>query len=392
MKEELIKKLNENINCDLSIEEIKLLYGIDYEYDEEFIEYQIDRDNHFNDLSKIFDKKYITEDINDIDENTICFVGELTIDDNIPTYNLQYVYGEIYIDYKYSNLDNLEKVYGDISIYNADNNLDRLSNLEYHKVLLLYEEPDELGDIYDIKYIDNGELISLQETDYDYVLNTIKYDNISSDLFINIPTSFYTKELIIEFLKCFYGAYELLNIREMENAFKVVPKELLDNDILVTILERNGDNIKYLPKELITKEFLIEFLSDAPYEQIKCIIKYIPSEYYDDILRVDRVVEKTTYHNLDKDNITYRRYYELIPINILLYEQLFYISNGSYILPKDIYDIFEKEKVKKIYETFIFKNQYNKIISTEKEEIPAIAQIYDKIPNEFKVKAQNKKG
>ena len=88
MKEELIKKLNENINCDLSIEEIKLLYGIDYEYDEDFIRYQRDRDNHFNDLSKIFDKKYIAEDINDINENTICFFGDLTIDDNIPTRNI----------------------------------------------------------------------------------------------------------------------------------------------------------------------------------------------------------------------------------------------------------------------------------------------------------------
>lgn len=117
MKEELIKKLDENIYCDLSLEEIKLLYGIDYEYDEEFIEYQIDRDNHFNDLSKILDPKYIVDDMDDIDENTICFVGELTIDDNIPTYNLQYVYGEIYIDYRYSNLDNLEKVYDNIYIY-----------------------------------------------------------------------------------------------------------------------------------------------------------------------------------------------------------------------------------------------------------------------------------
>ena len=385
MKEELIKKLNENINCDLSIEEIKLLYGIDYEYDGDFMGYQRDRDNHFNDLSKIFDKKYITEDINDINENTICFFGDLTIDDNIPTYNLKYVYGEIYIDYKYSNLDNLEKVYGDISIYNADNNLDRLSNLNRQKVLLLYEELDDLGDIYDIKYTENGELINLQETDYDYVLNTIKYDNISSDLFLNLPKSFYTKELIIEFLKCFYGNYELLDIREMENAFKVVPKELLDNDILVTILERNGDNIKYLPKELITKELLVEFLSDASYEQIERIIKYIPSEYYNDILRVDRVVEVTTYFNLDKDNITYRRYYKLVPLNILLYEQLYNISDVNYILPKDIYEIFKKEKVEKIYETFIYNNHEKKIISTEKEEVDATEEIYDKIPDEFKV-------
>ena len=272
-----------------------------------------------------------------------------------------------------------------IYIYNVDNNLDRLANLDKKRVLLMYAILDEIGDVYDIKYIDNGELIGLQETDYEYVLDIIKYFNISFDLFKNIPTSFYTKELIIEFLKCFYGAFELLDIREMENAFKVVPKELLDNDILVTILERNGENIKYLPKDLITKELLFEFLGNAPYEQIKCIIKYIPSEYYDDILRVDRVVEKTTYYNLDKDNITYRRYYKLIPINILLYEQLFYISNGSYILPKDIYDIFEKEKAEKIYETFIFKDQYKKIISTEKEEINATEEIYDKIPDEFKV-------
>ena len=385
MKEELIKKLDENIYCDLFIEEIKLLYGIDYEYDEKFTEYQRGRDNHFNDLSKIFDLEYIVDNIEDIDENTICFVGDLTIDDNIPTYNLKYVYGEIYIDYKYSNLDNLEKVYGDIYIYNADNNLDRLANLDKKKVLLMYELLDEIGDVYDIKYAENGELVSLQEADYDYVFDTIKYENISADLFKNIPHIFYKKELIIEFLKCFYDKYELLDIREMENAFKVVPKELLDNDILVTILERNGDNIKYLPKELITKEFLFKFLSEVPYEQIKKIIKYIPIEYYNDILRVDRVVEVTTYHNLDSDNIIYRRYHDLVPLNILLYEQLYNISNGNFILSKEIYDIFKEEKVEKIYETYVYKNHNKKVISTDKELVPAIAQVYDKIPDEFKV-------
>lgn len=385
MKEELIKKLDENIYCDLSIEEIKLLYGIDYEYDEKFTGYQRYRDNHFDDLSKIFDLEYIVDNIDDIDENTICFVGDLTIDDNISTYNLKYVYGEIYIDYKYSNLDNLEKVYGDIYIYNADNNLDRLSNLDRHKVLLLYDILDEIGDVYDIKYAENGELVSLQEADYDYVFDTIKYENISADLFKNIPHIFYKKELIIEFLKCFYDKYELLDIREMEKAFKVIPKELLDNDILVTILERNGDNIKYLPKDLITKEFLFEFLSDAPYEQIERIIKYIPSQYYNDILHIDRVVDVTVYRNLERDNVTYKHYYNLVPLNILLYEQLYNISNSSYILPKDIYDIFKEEKVEKIYETYVYKNHNKKVISTDKEEISAIAQIYDKIPDEFKV-------
>ena len=126
-------------------------------------------------------------------------------------------------------------------------------------------------------------------------------------------------------------------------------------------------------------------MGNAPYEQIERIIKYIPSEYYNDILRVDRVVEVTTYFNLDKDNITYRRYYKLVPLNILLYEQLYNISDVNYILPKDIYEIFEKEKVEKIYETFIYNNHEEKIISTEKEEVDATEEIYDKIPDEFKV-------
>ena len=391
MIEELINQLSNNIHCHLSKEQVKMLYGISYIINYELVKLSKERDMYMNDLSLIFDKKYIVNHIEDIDENTICYIGDLTIEKELPTYNLRYVYGDIFIDYNLSKLDNLEKVYGNIYVYNVDNNkeLDKLSNLDKQRILFI-EDIDYTDLILNIKYIEYGELTQPTKEDYNYVLNIIKAKNISSNLFSNLPEIFYTKELIYYFLRYFYSEYELINIKEMENAFKVIPKELLDNETIISILQTNGENIKYLPEYLMNKELILEYVKIAPYNQIRIALEYIPNEYYNDMLTIDRIIDLPVTNHIEKTNDVstnnqriYRYIHKSIPLNILLYKAIFYLNHGNYDLPKDIYDLFVKEKT--VIENGLEKieNFDKEIINKESKEVPAIDEIINIIPKKF---------
>lgn len=67
-------------------------------------------------LEEIIDKyrkEQVAYTLDDITEDTICFVVDLTIDMILPTYNLKYVYGNLdYRFYKVYNLENLEMIFG----------------------------------------------------------------------------------------------------------------------------------------------------------------------------------------------------------------------------------------------------------------------------------------
>ncbi len=118
MIEEIKQKLDKDINCNLSIEELKILYGINisnYDITQyiEIIKY-IDNRNKYEDLIKIFNKKYVARHIYEINVDTICIVGSLTIQEILPTYNLRYIYGNLYYELdKIVNLENLELIIGD---------------------------------------------------------------------------------------------------------------------------------------------------------------------------------------------------------------------------------------------------------------------------------------
>lgn len=391
MIEKILKKLNENLHSNLTKEEIRVLYEIDCFDNSELFKLRKNRGGEYEDLSKIFGEYAVAQDIDEIDENTICYIGELIIEDKLPTYNLRYVYGNVYIDYNFANLDNLEKVYGNIYICNIghNNELDGLSNL-YMQRILFVEDTIDFECIFDIKYVNYGELIELTNKDYNYVLSVISKEIISSNLFLNLPKSFYTKELIIQFLKYFYSEYELINVREMENAFKVIPEDLLDNEIIISILERNGENIKYAPQDLINKELILQFVRIVSFEQIKVALKYISSEYYNDMLYIDRKIDiavldvEENNNGIDTNNHKlYKAEYKQIPLNILLYESIFYLNNGNYNLTKEIYNLFMKEKEIKIKELYIYENYNKKVISKESEEKSAIEHIINIIPKEF---------
>ena len=128
MVEEIINKLKNNINYDLSIDELKILYEIDGLTNIEFSLYR-NRRNNYKDFCKIFGKEFVARTSSDIDENTICFVGDLFIQKILPTYNLKYIYGSLIYSLKlFYNLENLEIIYNSFSADNI-NKKERLENL-----------------------------------------------------------------------------------------------------------------------------------------------------------------------------------------------------------------------------------------------------------------------
>ena len=125
-------KLNKNINCKLNREELKILYGIDNEFDCNLIQYIKKRNNYYMDIIEIFDKKFVARTQNEINMDTICFVGAaLIINKILPTYNLRYVYGNfIYELDEVHNLENLESIFGDVN-FDYIKSSEGLDNLEF---------------------------------------------------------------------------------------------------------------------------------------------------------------------------------------------------------------------------------------------------------------------
>lgn len=140
MYDEIVEKLYRNLGCDLSIEELKILYEID-ETAPDFLQYYRffrNRETVYNDFVKIFGEEYVEYDVNNITVKTIAYVplnkfSNFIINNNdIPTYNLRFIYSNctyIPLMYKYiTKLENLEIIYGDLNIGFVCN-IDGLENL-----------------------------------------------------------------------------------------------------------------------------------------------------------------------------------------------------------------------------------------------------------------------
>ena len=112
MINDIISKLEKDSNCELSIEELKVLYEIDTTVYRDLSSYR-DKRNNYEDFSKMFDKKNIACTSDEVNENTICYIGDLLLEYEMNTHNIRYVYGDIISWYdKIRNLENLEIVYG----------------------------------------------------------------------------------------------------------------------------------------------------------------------------------------------------------------------------------------------------------------------------------------
>ena len=111
MLDSIKEKLNEYYNCDLSIEELKILYEIDCIIDEPLEEYREKRNNYL-DFCKMFGSSHVARTPQEINIETIAYIGNLYTEKALPTYNLRYLYGQlIYYSKKITNLENLEIIY-----------------------------------------------------------------------------------------------------------------------------------------------------------------------------------------------------------------------------------------------------------------------------------------
>ena len=75
MIEEIKKKVKDNPYYDLSIAELIELSKLSY-----------------NELVDIFEKNFVAHTQNEIIIDTICYVGNLVINEELPTYNLKYIF------------------------------------------------------------------------------------------------------------------------------------------------------------------------------------------------------------------------------------------------------------------------------------------------------------
>ena len=158
-------KINEYNNCDLTIEELKVLYEIE-ENNKEDLQYLRNlrsREKIYNDFVKIFGEKYVENNPNNINENTICYVADrfsskLDIyNNNILTYNLRFIYSNLfYRTFESScikNLENLEVLYGDFTSPFI-NNMEGLDNLRKVTGRFNIDYSDDIIDLSMIEYID----------------------------------------------------------------------------------------------------------------------------------------------------------------------------------------------------------------------------------------------
>ena len=187
MLDSVIGKIEDNPNCELTKEEVKLLYGINCDIKIDIRNYLFMRDKYL-DLKKVFNESQIATTKEEITENTICYIGDLVIDSKLPIYNLRYIYGSL--QYKLNdiiNLENLEIVAGYLNINNS-NNYDELCNLKYVSSLKISNINNISSLNYFIKSLDLITILDLKFTSENIVNNLDISDNIKILVLENIES------------------------------------------------------------------------------------------------------------------------------------------------------------------------------------------------------------
>ena len=185
MIDSVIGKIEDNPNCELTKEEVKLLYGINCDTKIDIRNYVFMRDKYL-DLKKVFNESQIATANDEITENTICYIGDLVIDSKLPIYNLKNIYGSL--QYKLNdiiNLENLEIVAGYLNINNS-NNYDELCNLKYVSSLKISNINNISSLNYFIKSLDLITILDLKFTSENIVNNLDISDNIKILVLENI--------------------------------------------------------------------------------------------------------------------------------------------------------------------------------------------------------------
>ena len=139
MLQDIEYKMYVDSDCELNIEELKILYEIDETSNRNLQSLRSLRDRRiiYYDFVKLFGEEHVECDASKININTIAFISiynysKFAFDGvSLPTYNLRFIYSDfIYTSTScyIKNLENVEIVYGDLYL-NFINNLDGLDNL-----------------------------------------------------------------------------------------------------------------------------------------------------------------------------------------------------------------------------------------------------------------------
>lgn len=220
MIDDIKEKLKSNPKCNLSRKELEVLYEINDNYFNLLEKYRNVRDI-YSDFSKLLGSKYVANKINDIGENTICYIGNLDISvlNFLELYNLRYLYGDLECSNPYEyNLENLEIIYGSVSVESL-NGLENLEKILHTSTLLLYSS--ELKNIeipfanytylYKTKYIEN--VVFKDEVKY---IDIPEVKNIKNVIFPNSLKYLYLDMLIsLDYLKL-PDSIEFLSLNSIE--------------------------------------------------------------------------------------------------------------------------------------------------------------------------------
>ena len=260
-KLKLIDKLNKNIACNLNDDEIKILYGIDNDYDRELEKYRLCRKNTYNDLYKLYKPEQIATDPNEITENTEVYIGDLLIGDefyqyktiknkkDFYPYNLRYIYGSMHIfENKTKGLDNIELVTNYIELV-SDEPLQLYPFLENLNNTYVIFRTATKGKLNGIRKVNDSELLLLDLSDKDFLKSIL----------------------------------DTFNIGEVKDSF--TEKLQKDTDLFMYATKINTVYFKYCPNELRgNKEFVIDTFNYAMHQGFQPLFL----EYISDNLKHDK--------------------------------------------------------------------------------------------------------
>ena len=190
MIEDVLNKVSKDLNCNLDIEELRILYELDF-LCEELRMYRDNRSDkvHYNDLCKLFGTSHVACNPNEINENTIAYLGSLFVMDKVPTYNLKYIYGTLlYGNKELYNLENLEIVYIDAMI----NFIDKYEGLDNLKMVgnfleLNYIQEGDLSNVEYVKRLGLANVESLKNIKFPSNVERIYFKRLLSSEYFNIP-------------------------------------------------------------------------------------------------------------------------------------------------------------------------------------------------------------
>lgn len=200
MIDKIKNKVKDNPPCELSINELIELSKIDY-----------------NELVDIFGKNYVAQSPDEITVETICYVGNLNIDEEFPTYNLRYVFG----DFRY----HLDKIY-------------HLEGLQFVSGKMEFTKTEDLSDLSEM--VDNVEYMM-----YATMQNGIALKYTSSELKNN-------KEIVLKTIKLYGWALEHAS-DELKG----------DKEVVLAAVKQNGLALAYASEELQKdKEIVLNAVKD----------------------------------------------------------------------------------------------------------------------------------